>query len=167
MMGFPGGASGKEPARQCQRQKTRGFDLWVRKMPWRRAWQPTPILENSVDRGAWEATVHRTAESQTRQKQLSTHTHTLHAPTTKAVIRSRAKSFCVLIALAPFFQLVVIDFDSWLQFLSLVSVSFAQCELESSCSFVSGQWNITLHCKKICQKSFKSYQKQMRTKPTL
>ena len=29
-------------------------------------------LENSMDRGAWQATVHRVAKSQTRLKQLST-----------------------------------------------------------------------------------------------
>ena len=41
--------------------KKRGFDTWVRKIPWRRAWQLTPYscLENSMDRGAWWATVHR------------------------------------------------------------------------------------------------------------
>ena len=32
-MGFPGGASGKEPACQCRRNKRRGFHLWVRKIP--------------------------------------------------------------------------------------------------------------------------------------
>ena len=26
---------------QCRRP---GFDPWVRKIPWRRAWQPTPVL---------------------------------------------------------------------------------------------------------------------------
>ena len=40
---FPGGASGKEPACQCRRHKRRGFDPWVEKIPWRRAWQPTPV----------------------------------------------------------------------------------------------------------------------------
>jgi len=32
-----------------------GLNLWVRKTPWRREWQPTPVffLENSMDRGAW------------------------------------------------------------------------------------------------------------------
>ena len=30
-------------------------------------------LENSIDRGAWQATVHRVAKSQTQLKQLSTH----------------------------------------------------------------------------------------------
>ena len=34
-------------------------------------------LENFMDRGAWQATVHRVAKSRTQLKQLSTHTHTL------------------------------------------------------------------------------------------
>ena len=37
-------ASGKEPAFQCRRCKRWGFDPWVRKIPWRRAWQPTPVI---------------------------------------------------------------------------------------------------------------------------
>ena len=24
--------------------KTREFDLWIRKIPWRREWQPTPVF---------------------------------------------------------------------------------------------------------------------------
>ena len=28
---------------QCRRCKSCGFDPWVKKMPWRRAWQPTPV----------------------------------------------------------------------------------------------------------------------------
>ena len=43
-MGLPGGASGKESACQCRRHKNRGFNPWVRKIPWRRAWQPIPVL---------------------------------------------------------------------------------------------------------------------------
>ena len=34
--GFPGGASGKEPACQCRRHKRCRFDPWFRKIPWRR-----------------------------------------------------------------------------------------------------------------------------------
>ena len=41
-MGFPGGTVGEESACQCRRHKRRGFDPWVRKIPWRRKWQPTP-----------------------------------------------------------------------------------------------------------------------------
>ena len=39
-MGFSGDASGKEPVCQRRRHKRCGFDCWVRKIPWRRAWQP-------------------------------------------------------------------------------------------------------------------------------
>ena len=42
-MGFPGGSSGKEPACQCRRCKRHGLDPWVRKIPWRRAWQSTAV----------------------------------------------------------------------------------------------------------------------------
>ena len=38
----PGGTSGKEFASQCRKHKWCGFDPWVRKIPWRRKWQPTP-----------------------------------------------------------------------------------------------------------------------------
>ena len=43
--------------------------------PWRRAWQPTPVscLENPVDRGARQDTVHRVTQSQTQLKQLRMH----------------------------------------------------------------------------------------------
>ena len=42
--GFPHGASGKEPACQCRRHKRCGFNPRVRKIPWRRTWQSTPIF---------------------------------------------------------------------------------------------------------------------------
>ena len=38
------GASGKEPAYQCRRLKKSGFNPWVKKIPWRSAWQPTPVF---------------------------------------------------------------------------------------------------------------------------
>ena len=62
--GFPPGSDGKESACQCRRL---GFDPWVRKIPWRREWQPLlySCLENSMDRGVWNATVHGLAESHT------------------------------------------------------------------------------------------------------
>ena len=41
---FPGGTTGKEPACQCRRPKRLRFDLWVGKIPWRRAWQTTPLF---------------------------------------------------------------------------------------------------------------------------
>ena len=38
--GFPSGTSGKELACQCRKHKRCGFDPWVRKIPWRRAYNP-------------------------------------------------------------------------------------------------------------------------------
>ena len=43
-LGFPRWCSGKESRCQCRRHKRRGFDPWVRKIPWRRKWQPTPVF---------------------------------------------------------------------------------------------------------------------------
>ena len=73
--GFPGGNNGKELTCQCRRCKRHRFDPWVRKIPWRRAWQPLQYscLENPMDTGAWWATVHGVAKSQTRLKQFSIH----------------------------------------------------------------------------------------------
>ena len=44
ILGFLGGASDKELACQCRRCKRRGFDPWVRKIPWRRKQQPTLVF---------------------------------------------------------------------------------------------------------------------------
>ena len=34
----------KEPTCQCRRHKRCIFDPWVRKIPWRRKWHPTPVF---------------------------------------------------------------------------------------------------------------------------
>ena len=38
--------------------------------PWRRAWQPTPVIlpENPMDTGAWGATVHGATELATTER---------------------------------------------------------------------------------------------------
>ena len=38
------GSSGYKPACRCRRRKRCGFEPWVGKIPWRRAWQPNPVL---------------------------------------------------------------------------------------------------------------------------
>ena len=43
-LGLPRWRSGKESACQCRRHKRRGFNPWVRMLPWRRKWQPTPVF---------------------------------------------------------------------------------------------------------------------------
>ena len=42
--GLPRWCSGKEHTDQCRRCKRHGFNLWVRKISWRRKWQPTPVF---------------------------------------------------------------------------------------------------------------------------
>ena len=46
------------------------FNPWVGKIPWNLVGNPLQYfcLENPMDRGAWPATVHRVAKSQTRLK---------------------------------------------------------------------------------------------------
>ena len=77
---FPGGASDKKKKKkkkacQCRRQRKHSFNSWIRQIPWRTAWQPTQYscLENPMDGGPSQATVHRVTESQTQLKQLSRH----------------------------------------------------------------------------------------------
>ena len=43
-MGLPWWLSGKESACQCKRCRSHGFNPWVRKILWRRKWQPTPVF---------------------------------------------------------------------------------------------------------------------------
>ena len=42
--GLPQWLNGKEPACQSMRCRRCGFDTWVRKIPWRRKWHPTPVF---------------------------------------------------------------------------------------------------------------------------
>ena len=76
-LGFPGGASGKEPTCQCRRH---GFDFWVWKVPWRKKWQPTlifllgkiPWTEKPVGYSPW-------VPKGWTWLRIHKHTHTLHA----------------------------------------------------------------------------------------
>ena len=65
---FPGGASGTEPAWQCRRCERCRFNPWVGKIPGEGNGNPLQYyscLENSMDRGAWQATVHGVTKSWT------------------------------------------------------------------------------------------------------
>ena len=74
-LGLASSASSKEPACQCRRHKGGGFDPWVRKIPWRRARQPTAVFlpgESHGQRSLEGYTVHSITKSQTWLKQPST-----------------------------------------------------------------------------------------------
>ena len=51
-----GAVSGQSPACQCRRRKRRGFNPWIRKIPWRRTWQSTPVYLPGVPHG-WRCLV--------------------------------------------------------------------------------------------------------------
>ena len=67
--GLPGGSAVRNPPAVQEPQ-----EVWVpslvRKILWRRAWQPTPVSlpGEAIDGGAWQATVRGVAKSQTLLK---------------------------------------------------------------------------------------------------
>ena len=76
-MGFSGDISGKELSCQCRRHEKHGFDPWVETIPWRRAWQRTPLFlpgESHGQRslGGWLSIG---LQSLTQLKWLHTQTH--------------------------------------------------------------------------------------------
>ena len=50
-IGLPGWLSSKETACQCKSRRRHGFDPWVRKIPYRRKWQPTPVFSPGKSHG--------------------------------------------------------------------------------------------------------------------
>ena len=77
MRGFPGGTSGKEPICQIKRHERCGVPSMGREDPLEEGMAGNPLqyscLENPMDRGAWQAMVHRVPKSRTRLKRLSTY----------------------------------------------------------------------------------------------
>ena len=71
-MGFPGGASGKEPTCQCRKCKSHRFNLGSGRSPGGGHGNPLQYscLENTMDRVAWKTTVLGVAKSPTQLKTL-------------------------------------------------------------------------------------------------
>ena len=72
------------PACLCRRWKRLGFSSWVKKIPWRRAWQPTPVFllgelhgQRSLDCCCPWREWGQVAKSWTWLKQLSLHACTV------------------------------------------------------------------------------------------
>ena len=81
--------------RICVQSKRLGFDPWFGKIPGEENVLPLQYscLENFMDRGAWQDTVHRIAKSWTWQKWLSAHTHTAsHKPHLRSKYHPRARA---------------------------------------------------------------------------
>ena len=78
---FPGGTSVKEPACQCRRHKRFGFNSWVRKIPWRRAWKFTSVFLPGESHGqrslvGYSSQDHK--ELDTTEVTWHTHRHSKH-----------------------------------------------------------------------------------------
>ena len=71
--GLPRWLSGKESACQCRRHRTQEFNPWVGKISGGGSGNPLQysFLENSMDRGAWQATVQGITKTWTQLKRLS------------------------------------------------------------------------------------------------
>ena len=74
-MGFPSGSAVKNPSAMQKK-----LEMWIRSLsqgrfPGERYDNPLQYscLENPMDRGAWQATIHRVAKSRTQLKQWSMH----------------------------------------------------------------------------------------------
>ena len=74
LTGLPRWISGQESTCHCRSWRRHGFDLWVRKIPGRKKWQPTAVFlpEKSYGQRSLEgyspcrATVHGVSKSQTQ-----------------------------------------------------------------------------------------------------
>ena len=71
-LGFPGGASGQEPACQCRRRETRVGSLVLGRSPGEGHGNSLQYscLENPMDRGAWRGTIHTVAESEVTERSI-------------------------------------------------------------------------------------------------
>ena len=93
--------SGKESACQCKRFR---FDSWVRKIPWRRKWQPTQYScwENAMDRGICWAIFNGVTKSRTQLSAYThthTHTHTqLSLQSQKSSLKWKTKHICLFLS---------------------------------------------------------------------
>ena len=79
-MGFPAGSYGKESTCQYRRHR---LNPWVRKIPWRRRWQPTPVFLPGKSHGhrnlvCYSAQGHKKAghDLATKQQQHTYYTYT-------------------------------------------------------------------------------------------
>ena len=87
--GFLGCANGKGSTCQCRR---RGFDPWVGKIPWRRAWQPTPVFLPGESHGQRSLAGYSPPGRQESDTAEHTHTHT-HTDTC-VTLKSRFFGLC-------------------------------------------------------------------------
>ena len=76
---LPSWLNSQGPACQCRRRRRRGFEPWVRKIPWSRKWQLAPVFlpgKFHGQRSLMGDSPSRGCKESDRAEQLSTHTQT-------------------------------------------------------------------------------------------
>ena len=113
--------------------------------PWRRAWPPSPVflLGDSMDRGAWRATVHRIAENRTWLKQLSR--HALGDKTRLPGLKGSAPPGCLPLqrpTASPSGQLCFWPTADWLELLMtpLLDFEFTRAAHRAPASYKTAGW---------------------------
>ena len=71
--------SGKVSTCQCRRHKRHGFNPWVRKIPWRKERQPTPVFLPGESHGQRSLVVTAYGAAKTQIRLSTQHTHNLKA----------------------------------------------------------------------------------------
>ena len=106
--GFPGGSMVKKKKKSTCQCRRPGFDPWLRKILWRRKWQPAPIFLPGKFHGreGRQAEVHRVAKSQTGlSAHANTHTQThTHTHTHICQVRMKLQNWtavCIKVTLIP------------------------------------------------------------------
>ena len=88
LSGLPGGTSDKEPTCKSRRHKRHRFDPWVGKIPWRRAWQPTPVFlpgKSHAQQSLVGYSPQGCTESDTTEvTEITSTQHTPHKPTSSS-----------------------------------------------------------------------------------
>ena len=82
--GVPRWLSGEESAYQGRRCRRCEFDTWVRKIPWRRTWQPTPVFLPGKSHKQRSLQAHVVTKRWTRLSNIHSNIHT-HMPQTLTV----------------------------------------------------------------------------------
>ena len=117
LIGLPRWCSGKESTCQCRKHKRCRLNPWVGKICWRRKCNPLhySCLENSMDRGAWQATVHGVTESETwLSMNVGILCYVLSVPTLLTVL---FMTICWILT-KKFYALI--DINMWLLFFILL-----------------------------------------------
>ena len=101
-LGLPWWPTGKELSSQCRRRKSCGFDPWVRKIPWRRAWRSTPVFLPGGSHGRlWSIRLQRVSRDLvTKQQPTTMDIFTKHIAAENKRYLSWLSSYCFISTLS-------------------------------------------------------------------